>query len=386
MLEIDESSQERLQATQKVTVIGAALNFLLAIGKTLFGFIAQSHALIADGIHSLSDLLSDALVYFAAKHAHQAPDSDHPYGHGRFETAATMGLGIILLLVAVGIGWDAAHRLFEPDELLQPTTLAIYVAILSVAVKELLYHYTMHVAKRINSEMLRANAWHHRSDSVSSVVVVVGVGGTLAGLPYLDAIAAIGVGLMIAHVGWEIGWPAFQELVDAGLEEERVALIRKTIFDVGGVQEIHMLRTRKMGGQASVDVHVLVDPWLSVSEGHMISQMVMERLMEEIEEVVDVTVHIDPEDDEVAAPSKGLPLRNRAEEDLDSCWADIEQAGRRQRTILHYLDGKVDVDVYFDYADYQDPQQAKALQEALQSALGRKPEFGTIKVFFGRTH
>ncbi|MES9846020.1 MAG: cation diffusion facilitator family transporter, partial [Candidatus Sedimenticola sp. 6PFRAG5] len=210
MLEIDESSKERLQATQRVTVIGAVFNLLLAVGKTVFGFIAQSHALIADGVHSLSDLLSDALVYFAAAHAHQGPDSDHPYGHGRFETAATMGLGIILLLIAAGITWDAAHRLFEPDALLQPSTLAIYVALLSVVVKELLYHYTMRVAKRINSEMLRANAWHHRSDSVSSVVVVIGVGGTLAGLPYLDAIAAIGVGLMIAHIGWEIGWPAFQ--------------------------------------------------------------------------------------------------------------------------------------------------------------------------------
>ncbi|MES9869185.1 MAG: cation diffusion facilitator family transporter [Sedimenticola sp.] len=386
MLEIDESSQERLKATQKVTVIGAVFNLILAVGKTLFGFIAQSHALIADGIHSLSDLLSDALVYFAAKHAHQAPDEDHPYGHGRFETAATMGLGIILLLVAAGIGWDAAHRLFEPDELLQPTTLAIYVAILSVAVKELLYHYTIHVARKINSEMLRANAWHHRSDSVSSVVVVVGVGGTLAGLPYLDAIAAIGVGLMIAHIGWEIGWPAFQELVDAGLEEERVELIRKTILGVGGVQEIHMLRTRKLGGQASVDVHVLVDPWLSVSEGHMISQMVMERLLEDIEEVADVTVHIDPEDDEVAAPSKGLPLRKRAEEDLDHCWAGIPQAARRQRLVLHYLDGRVDADLYLSLGEYPGDEEAVQLRDALQAAIAERPDFGVVRVFYGDTH
>ncbi|MES9964741.1 MAG: cation diffusion facilitator family transporter [Candidatus Sedimenticola sp. 20ELBAFRAG] len=386
MLEIDESSKERLQATQRVTVIGAVFNLLLAVGKTVFGFIAQSHALIADGVHSLSDLLSDALVYFAAAHAHQGPDSDHPYGHGRFETAATMGLGIILLLIAAGITWDAAHRLFEPDALLQPSTLAIYVAILSVVVKELLYHYTMRVAKRINSEMLRANAWHHRSDSVSSVVVVIGVGGTLAGLPYLDAIAAIGVGLMIAHIGWEIGWPAFQELVDAGLEEERVELIRETILGVGGVQEIHMLRTRKMGGQASVDVHVLVEPWLSVSEGHMISQMVMDRLLADIEEVSDVTVHIDPEDDEVAAPSKGLPLRNQAEETLKLCWQGVEQAVERKRLVLHYLDGKVDIDIYFPYEDFPGREEVRSLREKLQSAVSENPEFGRVRVYYGDMH
>jgi cation diffusion facilitator family transporter len=383
MLEIDSSTEERVRATKQVTVVGAVVNLVLALAKTVFGFVSQSQALIADGIHSLSDLLSDVLVYLAAHHAHHGPDSDHPYGHGRFETAATLGLSILLLLVGVGVAWDAVERLFSPEELMVPTTLAIYVALFSVLANEWLYHYTARVARRVNSEMLRANAWHHRSDAVSSIVVLVGVGGTLAGLPYLDAIAAIGVALMIAHIGWEIGWPAVQELVDAGLEEERVKLIEQTILSVGGVEEIHMLRTRKMGGQASVDVHVLVEPWLSVSEGHMISQMVTDKLLEEIDEVSDVTVHIDPEDDEVAAPSKGLPLRTQAETLLDQRWASIAEAGGRSRVLLHYLNGKIDVDVFFPLGVYEDVGGVERLRLEMEHAIEELPEFGRVKLFFG---
>ncbi|MES9845707.1 MAG: cation transporter dimerization domain-containing protein, partial [Candidatus Sedimenticola sp. 6PFRAG5] len=175
-------------------------------------------------------------------------------------------------------------------------------------------------------------------------------------------------------------------LVDAGLEEERVELIRETILGVGGVQEIHMLRTRKMGGQASVDVHVLVEPWLSVSEGHMISQMVMDRLLADIEEVSDVTVHIDPEDDEVAAPSKGLPLRNQAEETLKLCWQEIEQAVERKRLVLHYLDGKVDIDIYFSCEDFPGREEVRSLREKLQSAVSENPEFGRVRVYYGDMH
>jgi cation diffusion facilitator family transporter len=210
----------RAGETKRVTLIGALVNLLLSVIKVIFGVISQSHSLVADGIHSLSDLISDGVIYAAAHHAHQEPDEKHPYGHGRFETAATLALGGVLILVAVGIIWDAADRLFNPERLLQPTALALLVAVISILAKELLYHYTVRVAQRIRSDMLKANAWHHRSDAVSSVAVLIGVGGTMAGLPYLDAIAAVVVGLMIARIGWELGQSAFQELVDSSLDEE----------------------------------------------------------------------------------------------------------------------------------------------------------------------
>lgn len=380
---VETDKEKRSRESKRVTLIGAIINLLLTIIKIVFGWMAQSQALVADGIHSLSDLLSDALVWVAAAHAAQGPDSEHPYGHGRFETLATLGLGLLLALVALGIIWDATHRLFSPEELLVPGTIALVVALLSVLVKEWLYHFTLGVARRIKSEMLRANAWHHRTDAISSVVVIFGVAGTMAGLPYLDAIATIAVGLMIAHVAWELAWPAIHELADAGLEEERLQKIRNTILSVDGVKAIHMLRTRSIGGQASADVHVIVNPKMSVSEGHMISQMVMDSLTDDIEEITDVTVHIDPEDDEVAAPSRYLPMRDAAEALLAECWRDIPGAMQYDRMLLHYLDGKIDVELFFPLHVYEGKEQAVALGNLLQQNIQDSYCFRKVRVYFG---
>ncbi|MEW7976515.1 MAG: cation diffusion facilitator family transporter [Candidatus Sedimenticola endophacoides] len=373
----------RAREVQRVTLVGAVVNLLLSAAKIALGFVAQSQALIADGFHSLSDLLSDALVYVVAKHGHHAPDPDHPYGHGRFETAATLGLGVLLLLVALGIIWDAGQRLFEPRELMRPGVLAIYVALASVLAKEWLYHFTMRVAKAVGSDMLRANAWHHRSDAVSSIVVLVGVAGTLAGLSYLDAIAAIGVGLMIIHVAWEISEPAFQELVDAGLEQEQLERICDIIHSIGGVEALHMLRTRRMGGAASVDVHLLVAPWVSVSEGHVIGQTVIERLRAGIDEVNDVTVHIDPEDDDIAPPTSGLPLRDEATARLRECWHGLLETPAPRCLLLHYLEGCIDVDLHLPLERYTGADAAASLWERLQARLDPHPEFRRLRLFFG---
>lgn len=383
MGEVTDERQQRYREIQRVTVVGVVVNLVLAASKTIIGVAAQSQSLIADGIHSLSDLLSDGLVFFAARHAHHGPDEAHPYGHGRFETAGTLGLGVLLALVALGITWDAVERLFSPEALLHPKPLALYAALFSILANEWLYHYTAIVARRIRSDLLQANAWHHRSDALSSVVVLIGVGGTMAGLPYLDAIAAAGVGLMIARIGWNLGWPAFQELVDEGLDEERLESIRSIIQQIGGVQDIHMLRTRRIGGDATVDVHILVEPWLSVSEGHMIGQTVIDRLLEQVTEVMDVTVHIDPEDDEKATPCEGLPLRAAAEKLLAQQWRGIPGAEKRGRVILHYLAGQINVDVYFDLAQMPAPEARESLRRALQEKAAELPEFGQVRVFYG---
>lgn len=380
---ITEQKRLRYQAIQRITVVGVLVNLVLTVSKTVIGVLAQSQALVADGIHSLSDLLSDGLVYFAARHAHHGPDVAHPYGHGRFETAGTLGLGVLLGLVALGITWDAAERLFAPEALLHPKPLALYAALFSIVANEALYHYTARVARQIKSDLLQANAWHHRSDALSSVVVLIGVGGTMAGLPYLDAIAAAGVGLMIGKIGWDLGWPAFQELVDEGLDEERLEHIRAIIHQIGGVLDIHMLRTRRIGGEASVDVHILVEPWLSVSEGHMIGQTVIDRLLEEISEVMDVTVHIDPEDDEKGVPCEGLPLRAVAEQLLARQWREVPGADKRRRVVLHYLAGKINVDVYFSLEDLPGEALRQPFRQALQEKAAEQPEFGLVRVYYG---
>jgi cation diffusion facilitator family transporter len=379
-----ELREARAKAISRTAIVGGVINLVLSLIKIVAGVVWSSQALVADGIHSLSDLASDVLVWFAGRHATQAPDAEHPYGHARYETVATLALGLFLIAVAIGIAWDAGHRLFAPEELLRPEALALVAALISILAKEWLYWWTLAYARRVRSDMLRANAWHHRSDAISSVVVLVGVGGTLAGLTYLDAVAAILVAVMIARIGWEIGWQAVRELVDTGLEQERINAIRETIRTVGGVRDIHMLRTRRHGGQASADVHVLVDPRVSVSEGHMISVLVERRLKEQIDEITDVTVHIDPEDDEVAPPPLSLPLRADALARLDALWEGIPEAKRRRRTVLHYLNGKIDVEVFLPLeACGGTRDDARALNEELQAAAAADPAFRRIQAYFG---
>lgn len=374
---------DRAGISKRVTLVGALVNILLSVLKVVFGIVAHSHALIVDGIHSLSDLLSDAMVWFASHHAQHGPDEKHPYGHGRFETGATFGLGIVLILIASGIILDSTQRLFSPERLLHPGALAMVVAIISVLIKEGLYHYTMVAGRKIGSKLLQANAWHHRSDAVSSIVVVVGIAGTMAGLPYLDTVAAVIVGVMVAKVGWELGWSAFEELMDVGLGQEGLAKVKEIIHSVDGVDAIHMLRTRSIGGGVTVDVHVLVEPWLSVTEGHMISQTVMDRLLGEVAEISDVTVHVDPEDDEKGPPTQDLPLRQQAIEKLSQCWSKIPEAQEVERTILHYQEGKIDIDLFFPLSSFRGEDELDQLRSRLQGQLNGEADFRELKIFFG---
>ncbi len=362
----------RYRETIKVTLIGSVVDLLLGVFKIQFGFLSQSQALIADGIHSLSDLATDAIVLYAAKHSHTEADEEHPYGHGRFETVATVGLGIALLVVAIGISIDATLRLFNPEKLLIPSMGALIVAAISIVSKEAIYHYTMYVARKYNSNMLRANAWHSRTDAISSVVVLVGVAGSMAGLWYLDAIAAIGVGLMIAKIGWDLAWHSIRELVDTGLDAERLDAIRQTILDVDGVVSLHVLRTRRMDGEALVDVHIQVAPHISVSEGHYVSETVRARIIKEIEEVADVMVHIDPENDEVTPPNTGLPLRQELMAKLEDKWRGLDAASRIEEVTLHYLEGQIEVELKLPLAILESD--TRASRDALQAQFNTVAE------------
>ncbi|MES9992560.1 MAG: cation diffusion facilitator family transporter [Candidatus Thiodiazotropha sp.] len=375
--------QERYDVSRRVAIVGALTNTLLAILKLVVGWLGHSQSLIADGVHSLSDLLTDALVLFTARHAKEAPDEEHPYGHGRFETIGTLVLGGFLLTVGLGIVWDAGERLFSPEQLLQPELFTLFVAAFSILANEGLFFYTRHFANKINSNLLRANAWHHRTDSVSSIVVLVGIGGTILGLPYLDAIAAVLVGLMILKIGWDLGWTASQELADAGLEEESLSEIRDVIGNISGVNSVHMLRTRRLGGHAIADVHVQVDPWVSVSEGHRIAEVVQYGLIDGVDVLEDVTVHIDPEDDEAGPSCAHLPLRSEAEALLDRLCRGIACYQERQRLVLHYLSGQIDIELYLPLNCFSSEQQALALHNEFQSAIKDSEVFRDVRVWFG---
>jgi len=346
------SQDIRSREIRKVTLVGSAVDLILGIAKIIGGVVSNSQALIADGIHSLSDLATDVIVLYAMKHSVREADEEHPYGHARIETVATVVLGIALLAVAVGIALDAIDRLFHIERLLQPGMIALLIAIISVVSKEIIYHYSMVIARKYRSNLLKANAWHSRSDAISSVIVVIGVLGSMAGLSYLDAIAAVGVSFMIAKIGWDLSLHSLRELIDTGLEPERVDEIRKSILAVDGVHSLHVLRTRRMGGDALVDVHIQVNPRLSVSEGHHISEAVRARVIEEIDEVADVMVHIDPEDDELVAKSMHLPMRQAILNRLKVEASAIEgiTAIRDEDITLHYLDGKIRINLVLPFS------------------------------------
>ena len=376
-----DTQDSRYKEIRKVTLIGSVVDLLLGVAKITVGYAAHSQALIADGFHSLSDLLTDFMVLFAAKHASRDADEDHPYGHGRIETVMTVVLGAALILVSIGIGYDAVRRLFEPDTLLHPGWLALLVAAISVLAKEIIYHYTMRVAKKLRSRMLRANAWHSRSDAISSIIVFVGVLGAMSGLDYLDAIAAICVALMITKIGWDLAWHSIRELIDTALDEEQVDKIRQTIKAVDGVVALHMLRSRRMGPDALIDVHIQVEPKLSVSEGHQISEMVRHRVIADIDEVTDVTVHIDPEDDELAASSAGLSEREQVIARLQQYWQAIPEAKQIDAYTLHYLDGKIHVEVQLPLNALSSTQAAE-LVDKIQKATVEDAEIAEINISF----
>ncbi len=377
-------NSRRYRDTVRVTQIGAVLDTLLGVVKIFVGLAVQSQALIADGIHSLSDLATDAIVLYAARHSHQDADEEHPYGHGRFETVATVGLGVALIGVAVGIAIDAALRLFKPEELPQFGVLPLIVAGVSIVSKEAIYRYTMKVADKYNSDMLRANAWHSRSDAISSIIVLIGVAGSMVGMWYLDAVAAIGVGIMIAKIGWDLAWSSVSELVDTSLEPQRVEAIRRAILAVDGVKALHILRTRRMAGKALVDVHIQVDPHISVSEGHYVSEAVHDKVTKEIEDVADVMVHIDPEDDEAAPLNRHLPSRHALQARLEQAWQGVEAAADIKEIKLHYLDGRIEVDLILPLSVLgEDPCAAKArLQQYFESVRDALEEVSVIRLYF----
>jgi cation diffusion facilitator family transporter len=379
----DTAAKERFRAVMRVTLIGSFFDLLLGIAKIIGGYVGSSAALIADGVHSLSDLFTDFIVIYAAKHSHREADEEHPYGHGRIETLATVGLGLALFGVAVGITWDAVERLFQPEKLWQPGYLAMSLAGASIVIKEALYHYSMTIARKYRSNMLKANAWHSRTDAISSVVVVIGIAGSMAGLNYLDAIAAVGVALMIAKISWDLGWHSVRELIDTGLEPERVNAIRKSILAVDGVKTLHILRTRRMGSDALVDVHIQVAPELSVSEGHQISEFVRQQVIRDIDEVADVMVHIDPEDDEEYSPNVRLPLRQALLTKLGSYWHKIPESREIEDVTLHYLEGKIKVDLLLPLSVLRgDVNKQQQLKQAFDQVTEQVSEVDSINLIF----
>ncbi len=381
-----ESGEERKIASKRATFASIIINTLLSAGQIFLGIVGNSQALVADGIHTLSDLTTDALVLYAIWQGNKEADDDHPYGHGRIETAATVFLGLLLAFVGLAIAINAALRLTEPATIITPATITLVMAVITIFSKEGLYRYTIGIANRYKSTILRANAWHHRSDAISSIVVLIGIGGSIMGLPYFDALAAISLGTMIIRMGLLLSWNALKELIDTALSHDEVEAIRQAIINTDGVVDLHMLRSRLMGGRALVDVHLQVDGNISVSEGHQISEFVRQRLINDFESVDEVLVHIDPENDIINNANVDLPLRSEMTRFINEAIAGIDGSTPAEKITLHYLAGSINVDLIFPTIPDISNEKRQMIARKVIETLHQNSNIGNIEIFFHCLH
>ena len=294
------------QLIRKVTWIGVSVNVALAVFKLAAGIYGDSRAVIADGIEALLDVFTVLLVYAGSRFWSRPPDDSHPFGHGRMETLMVVVIGVSLVGAAIGIGWESIATLHERHAT-PPGWIAAVAALASIIGKEILYRWTLAIGRRIKSVAVIAMAWHYRSDAFSSVPVVLAVTGAIL-LPswtFLDHLGAVVVSMFILHAAFKITWPSLKELIDVGAPAE----VRRRIRDIAcanrDVLQVHDIRTRYIGNSIQADLHVVVDGGLTVRQGHDIAKDVEARLTRDIEELVNVVVHVEPPEE--ALPEEGPP-------------------------------------------------------------------------------
>lgn len=374
---VTQSDPARFREGQRITWISVVVNVLLTGMQIVVGVLAHSVSLVADAMHTLSDIVADAFVLYANRKGAEVADAEHPYGHGRIETAASLVLGVVLAVTGGGILIAAAGRLQDLGSLPPVGIAALWAAIATLLAKEGLFRYMLGVAERLRSPMLVANAWHARADALSSLVVAVGVGGSLIGFPFADAVAAIVVGGMIVKAGIGFAWEALSELIDTALSDEEVTQIRQTLAATPGVVGLHELRTRRMAHQALVDAHIQVDGRISVSEGHRIAELARQRVLESHPEVLDVLVHVDAEEDlDATRVGRELPGRDALLAHLREMLGDV--AGEPERVILHYLGDRAEAEWILDPLLCGDSARMAAINRRLAERLPTDPWFSEI--------
>jgi len=290
------SAPESSAAGLRATWVGAGANVALVVFKIWAGVLANSQALIADGIHSLTDLFSDFVVILGLKLGRQAEDADHPFGHARIETISSMIIGLLLIAVGIGVTYNAINSIYYHE----PTSVgafAIWAASLSIVIKEALFWYTIRIGRRLRSLALIGNAWHHRSDALSSIAVLIGVVVAYFEPDWhlADAFAALFVTFFVVKIGIRLTWSAFKELADTAPDREVLDQLRGQAVEIEGVLQVHDLRARYSGSQIFVEIHIVVDETKTVREGHEIAAAVKYRLLGEFPDVTRVITHVDPE-------------------------------------------------------------------------------------------
>ncbi len=284
---------DRWKKADRVNKISLAVNLILAVGKIFAGVVGKSAAMISDGIHTASDVLSTIVVMIGMFFSSKPEDESHPYGHERIESAVAKILAIMLGFTAFHLATDAVEKIISGDYT-TPTAIALAAAVISIVVKEWMYHYTMHTAKAINSEAMKADAWHHRSDAFSSIGTFIGIGGAMIGLPILDPIACLIVALMVFKVAVDIYIVSFKQLVDCAADKDVQEEMMHAIHEVSGVVRVDSLKTRLHGPRIYADVEIAVEPLMNVIEAHEIAEAVHEEIEEHVPKVKHCTVHVNP--------------------------------------------------------------------------------------------
>ena len=370
---------EERKAASRVTVIGMLLDGVLGVLKVIAGTLFHSQALLVDGIHSFTDVASDLVVLGVMRVSRQAPDQGHPYGHQRIETMGTMVLGSILIAVGAALVWDNTLRLLDGGTMNIPEWPVLVAAIISIASKEWIYRYTRRVGIAIRSDLIIANAWHSRTDALSSVVVLFSTIGAMLGYLWLDVLAAVIISGIIIHIGWRFTRDSVKELVDTGLSPEDTETLKHIASKTDGVRNVHELRSRRMGHDILLDVHLVVSPEISVSEGHQIGMQVVNAMRNTLDNILDINFHIDAENDEIHPPtSERLPDRAEIREALHQ---HIENLPPNNRLRLHYLRNRVHMELFMEIP------QSEALPDARQISedLSRYGWFGSLRIWHAHT-
>ncbi|MBS0352159.1 MAG: cation transporter [Proteobacteria bacterium] len=370
---------QRYDTAKRVTLLNTLLDAGLGVLKVIVGYYSRSHALIADGLHSFSDLIGDALILLAAKMGGKVPDREHPYGHKRIETLAATVIALIIVVVGFTIIYETVSHIYYHQPAAINGLPVIITALISVAAKEWIFRYTLSKGRSIFSNLLITNAYHNRSDVWVSALVIVSALVNMLGIPMADNICAGIIGLIIIYSGIRLFLNGIKELIDTGLDQKILTEIKACILSSPGVVSIHQLRTRSHGGKIFIDLHVIVNTLISVSEGHHIGERVHAKLINTFPQIADVTVHIDPENDETTQPNINLPTRQEITGLLQQHWHDLPCYHQIEKIDIHYCNGQIFLEVCFPY-QAASADQWPELQKKYNQALPHISHLAALKI------
>ena len=360
-------------------VIGAVANLFLSLIKFIGGVFGNSIALVADAFHSLSDLITDGVVYFSHGVGQMPPDKNHPYGHGRAETIGTTVVGLLIIITGLGVAYEAWETITQSIDK-TPGWLAATIAMLSIFINEGLYHYTRKIGEATKSPSMTANAWHHRTDAISSIAAFIGILGAWNGIAIMDPLAGGLVGLMVCKVGYDFTREGFRDLMDTALSEEHIKKISSILNGIPEVNHFHDLRSRTIGGEILIDVHILVDPEMTVTEGHGVAEMVRRNVIKAFDNVQDVLVHVDGEHD--AEVENLYPLtRKELIEITNPVFKNMCGVKANPEIRTHHIKGRTLLDVFLQMEGNQEMEEIQKRINEIKLRLQAIPQIDRARIF-----